>query len=111
MTALLLEIFLFSFGVAYELQLVSYGHKIVPQYARCSCLDTSLAFSGCGANNQAPSRLLNMCFMSCNKFASNQPCIRVSMTFHFLYLLGLLEDRLVQQRTLLRINSWWTSEV
>ena len=34
MTALLPDIFLFWFGAMYELQLVSFGHKTIPQYTR-----------------------------------------------------------------------------
>ena len=42
-TALLPGIFLFWFGVVYELRLASYGHKTVPQCARCSRSGTSVA--------------------------------------------------------------------
>ena len=40
--ALLPNTFPFWFGMAHELQLASYGHTMVPQYARGSRLDTSL---------------------------------------------------------------------
>ena len=45
MTPLLPGIFLFWFGVVYQLQLVSYmyGHKTILQYARRSHSDTSVA--------------------------------------------------------------------
>ena len=43
MTALLPGIFLFWFGVVYQLQLASYGHEAIPQCARCSHSDTFVA--------------------------------------------------------------------
>ena len=41
--ALLPGIILHWFGAAYELQLVSYGHEMVPQYTRHSRSDTTVA--------------------------------------------------------------------
>ena len=41
-TSLLLDIFLFWFGTAYELPLESYSQETVPEYARRACSSTSV---------------------------------------------------------------------
>ena len=57
MTAMVLEIFLYEFEVVYELQLVSYSHKTVPQSARCSSFTLIwllFMYSGHGMYSQPP---------------------------------------------------------
>ena len=77
--SVLLKIFLFWFGLAYKLQLVSHNHQTVPQYARHSCADTSLAIQAMpGVCKHIPGMaciaipgLLNLCVTSCDEFAHN----------------------------------------
>ena len=97
-TALLLGIFLFWFGVAYKLRLESYILQTVTTDTSHSCSDTSGAsatYSGCGTYSQATPGLLNLCVTGCSEFSNNQLGVSRILTIVFsIYL--VLTTNLVQ---------------
>ena len=69
-TALLLGIFLLWFGVAYTLQLVSYGRETASKESLL--LGLFFTYSWYATYSQATPRLLNTSITGCNEIASNQ---------------------------------------
>ena len=93
-TALPPGIFLFWFGVAYELhvQLVSYGYKTVLQYANIlirQLLWLLFMYSWCDMESQATPKLPNACITGRDEFASNKLCVSRTLTIVFCIYLRL----------------------